>query len=94
MNLVAKEAVLVNERDGVLLLSENTGAHEELGEHSLTVYPFDIQQQAEAMFLALTMDPEERKRRREAAASVVRSNDVGRWLARQLDDLAELIGSG
>ena len=31
MNLVAKEAPLVNTRDGVLVLSENTGAHEELG---------------------------------------------------------------
>ncbi|MBW3593533.1 MAG: trehalose-6-phosphate synthase, partial [Actinobacteria bacterium] len=32
MNLIAKEAPLVNERDGVLILSENAGAHEELGE--------------------------------------------------------------
>ena len=31
MNLVAKEMVVVNSRDGVLALSENTGAHEELG---------------------------------------------------------------
>ena len=31
LNLIAKEAPLVNERDGVLILSENTGAHEELG---------------------------------------------------------------
>ena len=31
MNLIAKEAPLVNERDGVMILSENAGAHEELG---------------------------------------------------------------
>ena len=43
MNLVAKEAALVNERDGVSILSENTGAHEELGEFSLSVNPFDVQ---------------------------------------------------
>ncbi|HMC68323.1 MAG TPA: trehalose-6-phosphate synthase, partial [Mycobacteriales bacterium] len=48
MNLVAKEAVLVNQRDGVLLLSETTGAHEELGPYALTVHPFDLQQQARA----------------------------------------------
>ena len=30
MNLVAKEAPAVNTRDGVLMLSENTGSHEEL----------------------------------------------------------------
>jgi uncharacterized protein (DUF849 family) len=39
MNLIAKEAPLVNERDGVVILSENAGAHEELGRHALTVNP-------------------------------------------------------
>lgn len=89
MNLVAKEAVLVNERDGVLLLSENTGAHDELGEHALTVYPFDVQQTADAMFAALTMPRPERRSRLAAAAAVVRRNDVSRWLARQLSDLGQ-----
>ena len=42
MNLVAKEAPLVNVRDGVLVLSENAGAHDELGEWALTVNPFDV----------------------------------------------------
>ncbi|MDQ3925206.1 MAG: trehalose-6-phosphate synthase, partial [Actinomycetota bacterium] len=37
MNLIAKEAVVVNEKNGVLVLSENAGAYEELGEHALTV---------------------------------------------------------
>src|SRR5205823_7372751 len=53
MNLVAKEAPLVNERDGVLVLSENAGAHEELGRWALTVNPFDVVQQAEAIHAAL-----------------------------------------
>ena len=87
MNLVAKEAVLVNSRDGVLLLSENTGAHEELGPHAVTVHPFDLQQQADAMYAALMMPTEERKRRIGAAAEVVRANDVELWLRTQLDDL-------
>ena len=39
LNLVAKEGPLVNERDGVLVLSENAGAHEELGEWALTRQP-------------------------------------------------------
>ena len=42
LNLVAKEAPLVNERDGVLILSENAGAHEELGDWALSVNPFDV----------------------------------------------------
>lgn len=93
MNLVAKEAVLLNQRDGVLLLSENTGAHEELGRFALTVHPFDVGQQADAMHAALTMPVERRRELREAAAGVVRGNDVGRWLRRQLSDLDEVMTS-
>jgi trehalose 6-phosphate synthase len=91
MNLVAKEAVLANCRDGVLLLSENTGAHDELGEFALTVHPFDLQQQADAMYEALTMDRAERAKMLAAAADRVRSNDVEQWLRAQLSDLADLI---
>ena len=53
LNLVAKEAPLVNERDGVLVLSENAGAHEELGDWALSVNPFDVAGQAEAIHRAL-----------------------------------------
>ena len=60
MNLVAKEAPAVNTRDGVVMLSENTGAHEELGDCTLTVNPFDTQEQADAIYRALTMDADER----------------------------------
>jgi trehalose 6-phosphate synthase len=92
MNLVAKEAILVNRRDGVLALSENTGAHEELGAFAVTLHPFDVQQQADALHEALTMALADRRARREACAGVVRHNDVGRWLARQLRDLEVLSG--
>ena len=61
MNLVAKEAPAVNTRDGVLMLSENTGSHEELYDYVLTVNPFDIQEQADAIYRALTMPAEERR---------------------------------
>jgi trehalose 6-phosphate synthase len=88
MNLVAKEAPLVNTRDGVLILSENTGAHEELGEWSLTVNPFDVAGQAEAIHLALVMPPEERARRLAGIREAVRSYDIGRWIDDQLEDLA------
>jgi trehalose 6-phosphate synthase len=90
MNLVAKEAVIVNQCDGVLALSENTGAHEEMGEHALTLHPFDIQQQADAFHQALVMDPEERRERHEACAAIVRGNDVDKWLEEQLADVRKL----
>ena len=87
LNLVAKEAPLVNERDGVLILSENAGAHEELGEWALTVNPFDVTGQAEAIHLALEMPLEERRARREAIEAHVRENDLAAWIEAQLADL-------
>ncbi|GAC1314682.1 MAG: glycosyltransferase family 20 protein [Acidimicrobiales bacterium] len=94
MNLVAKEAILVNERNGVLLLSETTGAHAELGRMAVTVYPFDVDQQADALWTALTMDADEREGRREACTAVVRRNDLHRWLEVQLEDRAALDRTG
>ncbi|MGI8681793.1 MAG: alpha,alpha-trehalose-phosphate synthase (UDP-forming) [Mycobacteriales bacterium] len=90
MNLVAKEAVIANTRDGVLALSENTGAYEELGRFAVTLYPFDVQQQADALHDALTMAPELRRDLRAAAAEVVRRNDVGRWFGAQISDVLGL----
>jgi trehalose 6-phosphate synthase len=87
MNLVAKEAPLVNERDGVLILSENAGAHEELGPWALTVNPFDVAGQAEAIDAALAMDSGKRRERLEAIRAHVRENDIGFWIMSQLDDL-------
>ena len=57
MNLVAKEGPLLNENAGVSILSENTGAHDELGEYALSVNPFDIQELADSIHAALEMDP-------------------------------------
>ena len=92
MNLVAKEAVSVSRRNAVLALSESTGAHEELGAFAVTLYPFDIQQQADALYEALTMPAQRRRDLREAAAQIVHANDVGKWLDFQLADLAEITG--
>ena len=88
MNLVAKEASLVNERDGVLILSENTGAHEELGSFALTVNPFDVEAQAEALYRALSMPAEERAARSEQIKGIVRENNVVKWLDAQQQDIA------
>jgi trehalose 6-phosphate synthase len=87
MNLVAKEAPLVNERDGVLVLSENTGAHHELAEWTLSVNPFDVVDQAEAIHAALELPAADRRARAEAIRAHVREHDVEAWLAAQLADL-------
>jgi trehalose 6-phosphate synthase len=87
MNLVAKEAPLVNDRDGVLVLSENAGAYAELGEWAVGVNPFDLAGQAEALHEALTMPAEERRRRAEAIEACVRAHDIEAWTAGLLADL-------
>ncbi len=89
MNLVAKEGPILNTQDGVLILSENTGAFEELGAFALGVNPFDIEQQAEAIHEALTMDAEARRARNEAIRTVVDVNSVERWVSAQFADIAE-----
>ncbi len=87
MNLVAKEGPMVNERAGVSILSENTGAHEELSEYALSVNPFDIQALADSIHAALTMDEGERRRRHEGLQSIVTARDPGDWVDDQLADI-------
>jgi trehalose 6-phosphate synthase len=87
MNLVAKEGPMVNERAGVSILSENTGAHEELGEYALSVNPFDIQELADSIHAALTMPRPERERRLHGLKSIVTARDPGDWIDEQLEDI-------
>jgi trehalose 6-phosphate synthase len=87
MNLVAKEGPLVNGRSGVLVLSENTGAHSELAEWVVSVNPFDVLGQAEALHEALSMAGEERAARAEGLRQHVRVHDVALWLRELLGDL-------
>jgi len=87
MNLVAKEGPLVNERNGVSILSENTGAHEELGEWALSVNPFDIKETADSIYRALTMSAEERERRCRGLKDAVTARDPGDWIDEQLVDI-------
>ena len=87
MNLVAKEGPLLNRRDGVSILSENTGAHEELGEFAISVNPFDIQELADAIHAALTMPSTERRRRHEGLLDIVTARDPGDWIDEQLADI-------
>ncbi len=87
MNLVAKEGPMANERAGVSILSENTGAHEELHEHALSVNPFDIQELADSIHAALTMSEEERNWRLAGLQATIRSRNPGQWIDEQLADI-------
>lgn len=87
MNLVAKEGPLLNEQAGVSILSENTGAHEELGEFALSVNPFDIQETADAIHSALTMPTWRRQERLDGLKKIVTARDPGDWIDDQLADI-------
>ena len=91
MNLVAKEGVTVNERGGVLVLSEGAGAAEQLSEHALVVSPSDIVGTMEALHQALAMAPTERHERAEALRDAVIRADLSMWLAHQFFDLQQRV---
>jgi trehalose 6-phosphate synthase len=87
MNLVAKEGPLANKGDGVLLLSEMAGAHEQLKEFSLNVSPTDLEGTVNALHTALTMPLEERRLRADALKSLIQEEDIVQWLESQFRDL-------
>jgi len=87
LNLVAKEGPLLNAADGVLVLSHQAGAWEELsldGNGALGVNPFDVAGTADALHAALTMDPPERAARASALRAAVRGRTAADWWADQL----------
>jgi trehalose 6-phosphate synthase len=87
MNLVAKEGPALNRTGGVLILSENAGAYDELGKYALGVNPFDVDATADAIAAALDMAPDERARRARNLRAALRRNRVDRWVTSQLKDL-------
>ena len=91
MNLVAKEGPVVNTRDGVLVLSESSGVYDQLSEGALSISPTDIEGTMDALYQAITMEPEERRQRASLLASVVREEDITHWVSSQLEDIARLL---
>lgn len=89
MNLVAKEGVTVNERGGVLVLSEGAGVAEQLHTHALIVSPTDIVGTTEALRTALEMAPTERHERASALREQVAREDLSMWLAHQFHDIKQ-----
>ena len=90
MNLVAKEGPVVNTRDGVLVLSETSGAYEQLAEGAIAVSPTDVEGTMEALHAAITMPAEERKLRSTALTDSVNREDINHWICRQLEDVCSL----
>jgi trehalose 6-phosphate synthase len=90
MNLVAKEFIAArDDEQGVLILSQFTGAARELPE-SLVVNPYDTDQCAAALLVALTMPPAEQRARMRSMRGLIQEFNVYRWAGRMLMDAAHL----
>jgi alpha,alpha-trehalose-phosphate synthase [UDP-forming] len=90
MNLVAKEFLAARQDErGVLILSQFTGAARELRD-ALLVNPYDIDQTAEAIRVALEMEPEEKQLRVQRMRRVIKEHNIYRWAGNLITELCEV----
>jgi trehalose 6-phosphate synthase len=90
MNLVAKEFVAArDDEQGVLVLSSFTGASREMLE-ALIVNPYDTQELASAIDVALRMPAAEQRERMRLMRQQVRERNVYRWAGQMLIDAARV----
>jgi trehalose 6-phosphate synthase len=80
LNLVAKEGPLVNRNHGVVVLSPEAGAYEELRDAVLPVHPYDIEQGAHALHTALVMPADERATRAKSLRELASVHTPRTWL--------------
>jgi len=84
LNLVAKEGPIVNERDGVLVLSRESGVWAELADGAVGVNPFDVAATADALHAAITMPADERRERAARLRELATARSAPDWLGDQL----------
>jgi trehalose 6-phosphate synthase len=88
MNLVVKEGAILNERDGVIVLSTEAGAYSQLAKGVLPVDPRDVEDTTRQLWKALALPAAERKALADRSRGVVLGESAGAWLRRQLADLS------
>lgn len=95
MNLVSKEGPVVNENDGVLVLSRGAGSYEEMGPCSIEIPDaLDVEATAAAIERALDMPADERKEMAERLRKQARLVKPEHWIEAQLEDLSAIEGGG
>ena len=87
MNIVAKEGSVVNENNGVLILSTGAGCYEELKDGSICINPFDLRQTAESIDMALLMDETTKSQMIARTRTAIQINDLNKWVSDQLRDI-------
>jgi trehalose 6-phosphate synthase len=89
LNLVAKEGPVVNRRDGVVCLSPEAGAYEELRDAVIAVHPFDIEHSAAALDTALALPLDERNARAARLRVLATARTPAMWLAELVSHATE-----
>ena len=90
MNLIAKEGPIVNKRHGVLILSERTGAQEQLNSGAIVISPCDVYATSEAMHQALVMADDQRREMTERLRWLIEQEDIRYWFFKQLEAVDNL----
>jgi len=90
MNLVAKEGPIVNRHQGQLVLSERTGAREQLESAAIVISPCDISATANALHSALTMSKSRRREQAKELRTLVEREDVFIWFCKQIEAIVQL----
>lgn len=80
LNLVAMEGPVLNTVDGVLALSREAGAWDELHHGALEINPFDVSGTARVLGEALDMEASERARRAETLRDAASRRSPSDWL--------------
>jgi trehalose 6-phosphate synthase len=80
LNLVAKEGPVVNRHDGLLCLSPEAGAYEELKAAAIPMHPYDVEQAASALDVALSMPLDERATRASRLRALAAARTPADWL--------------
>ncbi|MBI4814377.1 MAG: trehalose-6-phosphate synthase, partial [Methanobacterium sp.] len=91
MNIVAKEGSILNENNGVLVLSTGAGCYEELKDGAICINPYDLRQTAESIDMALLMDETSKAELLSKARTTIGRNDLSKWVTDQLNDMEMVI---
>lgn len=91
MNIVAKEGSVINENNGVLILSTGAGCYEELKDGAVCINPYDLRQTAESIDIALLMDASSKAELLHEARDAIERNDLNKWVSDQLNDIEAVI---
>lgn len=90
-NLVTKQAPIVNEKNGTIILSETSSVSKELTDYVVKVAPTDLAGTAMALYQSLITKEKDRKNNYKKIVDHIKCHDNKAWLLTQLEWIKELL---